>query len=134
VLKAPDYVAEIRKYLTPDLLSPKLRKEWKPGYPLGWGHCYVATETLYYLWGRDSGFKACYYTIEGYPTHWFLRSPKGETTVDPTWDQFPFKFPYWAGVGCGFLTFSPSKRTKILLTRMGYAKLVNNCQVMRGNV
>jgi hypothetical protein len=102
--------------LTPDLLQPKYR-ELNKRNPL-FGHCYVATEAMYYLLGgKESGYKPCVIRL-GDTTHWFLKHKITEEIIDITAEQFDFPVPYEKGRGNGFLTKNPSKRTQELLKRI----------------
>ena len=111
----------IQSSLSPDLLRGQWRR--KNNNTLK-GHCYVATETLYYLLGdKSSGYKPCLLTHTLWPeglkpgeTHWFLR--KGNKILDPTAAQFTLVPTYSNGRGCGFLTKGPSKRTKTVIDRI----------------
>lgn len=96
----------IKKALTPDLL--------KSGYT---GHCYVASEAFYHLFGKEYGYKPCQMKHEGV-SHWFLK--QGASIVDITANQFATKPNYWskAARGRGFLTKQPSKRAKILIEKV----------------
>lgn len=97
--------------LTDDLLKPKYRGS-NNKY---WGHCYVATEAAYYLYGKKENYKPHYIKING-DTHWFLK--RGKDIIDLTKNQFNFDVDYSKSRGCGFLSSKPSKRCKILLNRI----------------
>jgi hypothetical protein len=83
-----------------------LRKDWleinaKSGIP-STGHCYVATESLFYLMGgTKSDFRpVCAVYEEG--THWWLVDSKGNI-LDPTRNQYDQESPpYHLGKRCGF--------------------------------
>lgn len=111
-------VARVRAALSPDLLPPAWRRA-NPPFPAG--YCYVASEALYHLLGgREAGWTPMRARV-GEGTHWYLRHQDG-TILDPTADQFPpyEQAPiYLRGRGCGFLTRNPSRRTRVLLERVG---------------
>lgn len=106
----------IKKNLTPDLLSSK----WKNSQGVE-GHCYVATESLYYLLKilfPDRKYKPKVLSHRTWPnglhkgeTHWFLEGTDGKI-LDPTKEQFNIPIKYKLSIGCGFLTNKPSKRAK----------------------
>lgn len=109
-------ITDIQGFLTPDLLSEK----WKcQKHPLQ-GHCYVASEALYYLLPDRENYVPMVASYEG-GTHWWLKNRKTGEILDVTAEQFDVP-PYHLGRGCGFLTKVPSKRTKILLER------IRNCK------
>lgn len=109
----------IQRNLTDDLLTPEWRRK-KSQFPLtapeGFGHCYVASEALYWLWGRQNGWKPAVLR-DRCGTHWYLR--KGRMNLDPTSTQWSGqRIPYEKGRGCGFLTLGPSKRCRVLIKRL----------------
>lgn len=105
----------IRDQLTDDLLKKDWLKKKPENSPNSFGHCYIASEALYYMGGKEYGLKPYILKING-GTHWFLRN-KAEF-IDPTWDQFSFYLDYESAKGAAFLTKYPSKRTKILIERV----------------
>jgi hypothetical protein len=85
----------------------------------GFGCCYPASEVLYYIWGRDAGFRPWFLRTGGVGRgHWFLRDSDG-SVVDPTACQFDELPNYNAGHPQNFLTRGLSKRARILFARMG---------------
>lgn len=102
--------------LSPDLLKPQyLRMRNRNRYT---GHCYVASEALFYLsGGRASGLTPQVIRHEG-GVHWYLKRASDGRIFDLTWRQFSTPVPYAEGRGCGFLTRKPSKRCQILLRRV----------------
>ncbi|MCW4026230.1 MAG: hypothetical protein NWE76_01940 [Candidatus Bathyarchaeota archaeon] len=100
-------------------LSDDLRKKEYQGHPNPlYGHCYVASETLYHILGAEkSDYCATRVKHEG-TTHWYLTHKKTGDIIDPTRDQFETPVPYDEGVRAGFLTKEPSKRAKTLMARM----------------
>jgi len=83
------------------------------------GHCYVATEALYYLLDDNERKKYCpaRLKINGV-THWFLKNKFNGEIIDITKEQFNFKLDYKKAKNCFFITKNPSKRTKILISRI----------------
>lgn len=102
----------IQEALTPDLLKPMYRK--KARHPHA-GHCYVASEALYHMWGKQQGFEPCVMHVNN-GTHWFLK--RGDQIMDPTKDQFNFELDYSKAKRQAFLTYLPSKRCKQLIERL----------------
>ena len=101
----------VRDALTDDLR----RAPWKGSPSRYAGHCYVASEALYHLMGRD-GLTPQNIRHEG-ASHWYLLADDG-TILDPTADQFSTPVPYEAGRGKGFLTKQPSKRAQEVIRRV----------------
>lgn len=79
------------------------------------GHCYVASEALYHLLGRDS-YIPTRARLCG-ETHWWLRHQDGDV-LDPTAAQFSEPFFYEKGVGGGFMTRQPSRRAQVVIDRV----------------
>ena len=81
------------------------------------GACYTLSEALaaIYTW---LGHTVKVYTVhhEG-DTHWFLRVD-GQV-IDPTAEQFRTAVPYDEATRRGFLTKEVSKRTKVVLEKLG---------------
>jgi len=115
-------VKKIQSVLTPDLLNSYYRHTRPEDAHPVWGHCYVATEVLYHLWGKKAGFKPCYVRIGRgcivLGNHWFLTNDARTVYVDPTMEQFNEPLPYDIGKRCGFLTRKPSKRARIVMRRI----------------
>ena len=134
--------------LSPDLLEKKYRARLSPSDPAVKGHCYVATEALYYLiGGKDAGFapQVCAYYVDDRAdytdyyigksppnpncmkeSHWWIKGSKngfrgaGEIH-DLTSAQFNFPFPYRYGKNNGFINpkkNTPSKRAQIVIDRV----------------
>lgn len=105
----------IQKSLSDDLLRDEHKKTKRNFLS---GHCYVATEALYYLLGEDNiNYMPSTLRIGGV-THWFLKNKKTGDVVDPTKDQFNYPLDYSKSRNRFFLTNKPSKRTLILLNRI----------------
>jgi len=111
--------SKIKSKLSPDLLKPKYRliNSYNPMY----GHCYIASEALFHLnGGKASGLSIKRARDDFGISHWWLESDDGEI-LDLTADQykvFGFDPPYSKGVKTGFLTKEPSKRAKLLMSRV----------------
>ena len=97
-------IKKIRENLTPDLLHPAWRD--RADGPLD-GHCYVATECFYYLYGKKNGWKPMVYRSDNGDTHWWL-SKDGER-IDITAGQFKDGYDYSEGHVQAFQSH-PSKR------------------------
>lgn len=83
------------------------------------GHCYVATEALYYLLPDTDriNYTPAILKVNG-KTHWFLKNKTNLEIIDITKEQFDFKLDYTNARNCFFLTKEPSNRTKILISRI----------------
>lgn len=103
--------------LTPDLLKPYWRSiNHKSGVHTT-GHCYAASEALFYLLGGtvNSKYKPRRIKMpEG--NHWYLQHEITNEILDPTSTQFPFVIDYEKGKGCGFM--KQSKRSKTIIERV----------------
>ena len=115
-----DYIkralAAVTASLTPDLLKKRYR-DVAAGRHRTFGHCYVASEAVWYLLGD----KRCGYgphvlrTAGG--THWFLKHKETSEVLDPTAEQFTEPVCYENAVRCPFLTPRPSNRAAIIIER-----------------
>jgi hypothetical protein len=106
-----DLVKLIQENLTNDLLKPKYRGIKRKYF----GHCYVATECFYYIYGRWNGwFPYCHRNRKG-ETHWWLQN--GNEILDITAEQFDKPYQYDKGHRQFFVSY-PSKRCKILTERV----------------
>jgi hypothetical protein len=115
-------ISKIRKNLTPDLL--KGRWETSPDDGVS-GHCYVATEALYWLVGKQLGFKpyvlshsTCPELLDEGETHWFLM--KDDMVLDATADQFKGRIPYVLGKPNGMMNHPEggSQRAQVLIKKI----------------
>jgi hypothetical protein len=116
---------KIRVVLTPDLLKGM----WKNANLSNGvaGHCYAATEALYWmLGGPDGEYKAFVLSHRVWPeglnngeTHWFLRNSGGDI-LDPTADQFDVDILYDRGVPNGMMNYpnGGSKRAREIIKRV----------------
>ena len=111
-------IEKIQSVLSPNLLYPQWRK-YAYVHPLS-GHCYTASEALYYLWGKENGYGPHRTELEteiGVVSHWYLSD--GEKVIDVTAAQFKgLAVPYCDGRRAGFLTKRPSKRAQEVMRRL----------------
>lgn len=127
--KLKELEKKIQSVLSPSLLHPAWRHvdDCSGDMRLS-GHCYAASEALYYLWGKKNEFKPHRIEVDdpllGWVGHWYLarvRNMKRKKIVevaDVTAKQFGFKIDYSTGIGCGFLTKQPSRRARIIMRRV----------------
>lgn len=119
-------IKKIQSVLTPDLLKGMWAKE--ATNPMT-GHCYAATEALYWLLGGpDSEFKPFVLSHKTFPegldegeTHWFLRNEKTGEILDPTKEQFEdVPILYDRGTPNGMMNYPKggSKRAKEIIRRI----------------
>lgn len=105
-----------------EFLSKEQRKLKTSENPVE-GHCYLASETLYYLLGGKERGLVPYVLpkkVLKNNTHWWIYHKESNTILDPTAEQFGDEpIPYHLGVACGFMSH-PSKRCRKLIERMGY--------------
>jgi len=110
----PSKFLKLTSKLDDSLLKPKYRGV--EGSTPVTGHCYIVSEALYHLWGKEEGYTPRVLRCPDGDTHWFLQ--RGTNIVDLTVGQFKGDLPdYTQGRACGFLTKIPSKRAKILIER-----------------
>lgn len=112
------WIRDIQRALSVDLLAPAYRGFADPTDHYVRGHCYVATEALYYLYGRDAGYKACFASTGKHVTHWWLVHLASGRILDPTAPQVTKDFNYTAGTRKGFQQPSPNRRTCELMRRV----------------
>lgn len=111
-------IKSIQENLSEDLLKKKYRREVYPHVTTG--HCYLATEALYHLIGKELGYKPMCCSLGEGRTHWYLQHPDG-SIADPTAEQYLAvgeEPPYHLGKGKGFCTLYPSKRAVTLMERI----------------
>lgn len=102
--------------LSVDLLKPRYRAA-AAGKHKTFGHCYAASEAVFYLLGgKESPYSPHVLRIPG-GTHWFLKHKVTGKALDPTAKQFPQPVRYENAVRCPFLTRGPSKRAAIIIER-----------------
>lgn len=121
---------------SPDLLKSRYRGA---GHPM-FGHCYVATETLYHLLGgKEAGWSGYCLSYDkpgvwgpGKETHWWLQNADGQL-IDATADQFETPVPYERGSKKAFVTnrilgADPSERSAIALGRLSQRASISKLQ------
>ena len=105
------------KSIVANLTDDLRRKPWKGAKNPVAGHCYVASEAFYHLsGGKKSGLTPMRMRMGDW-THWYLRTSNGKY-IDITKGQFAKPVQHSYGVGCGFLTSKPSKRARVLISRI----------------
>jgi hypothetical protein len=114
----------IRAELGSHLVKSNYRKFIPKNAKPSWGTCYVASEALYHLWGKENGYTPVRipYKVNRAMTgqHWFLEQRASGLQVDITADQFttlpPNQVPNWkSAIPAGFLTKKPSKRAQQII-------------------
>ena len=79
------------------------------------GYCYVASEAIWHMLGASrSGYSPHRIVHEGRP-HWYLKGKRG--VLDVTACQFRSAVPYERGRRRAFLTNTPSRRARLLISR-----------------
>lgn len=114
-----ELMQKIQKCLTPDLLKKEYRAENSIN-PM-FGHCYVASETLYHILNSAGGYSAACGRDDRGIVHWWIVDNLTGEIHDATADQYYSKGltpPYAKGRKTGFLTKTPSKRAQVVLARM----------------
>lgn len=120
-MKSPKELAHFIQFderiLTPELLKPYWRKVNSRSGIRATGHCYAASEALFYLLGGNvcSEYRPKRVKVEQ-GTHWFLQHKETQEVLDPTSTQFPDGVDYSKGIGCGFM--QQSDRSKIIIGRV----------------
>lgn len=113
-------IEEIKEGIVKSLDDSLLKPEWKKVSPRNnvTGHCYAASEALFYMTGADKKWIPQVGKDENGGTHWWLLSKQDGKIVDPTSEQFT-EFgkepPYENGKGCGFQ--QQSDRCKTIMKR-----------------
>src|SRR5438105_3652759 len=107
-------IKTIQEALSFDLLSANYRSYADPCDHYVWGHCYIATEAFYHLYGKRAGYKPRYIVSSGGGTHWWLEHVTTGRIADPTEPQVSRTFDYSAGSGQAFQPPSPNRRTREL--------------------
>lgn len=116
-----EFIKKIKINLTSDLLKKEYR-EINKNNPF-FGHCYVATETLFhFLKDKDTNndFFPHHGKDENNITHWWLQNKDGKI-LDLTSEQYTSVGkipPYKNGRRGAFLTKNPSKRSLKLMEKI----------------
>lgn len=119
-------INKIQSVLTPDLLKGIWNKQFDN--PMA-GHCYAATEALFWLLGGpDSDWKPYVLSHKTFPdrlaegeTHWFLKNKNTGEILDPTKEQFEdTPIPYDNGISNGMMNYPKggSKRAREIIKRI----------------
>jgi hypothetical protein len=122
-------IKAIRAELGPHLVKSNYRKFMPKDAKPSWGTCYVASEALYHLWGKENGYTPmrikCRLNCKNTGMHWFLEHRPSGLQVDITADQFAGRVPdYKNAVPCGFMTSKPSKRAQQIIDAVSPVKSV----------
>ena len=110
-------IKQIKSLLSPAMLKREYRDKNKDN-PM-FGHCYVATEALFYCLG-DSNFKPMRGRDSNGIVHWWLMNTLSGEILDATSEQYTsvgLNPPYESGRGGGFLTKFPSKRCLMVIQK-----------------
>ena len=107
------WIKQIQQALSFDLLNKDMRSIVNPEDHFTRGHCYVATEAFYYLYGCKAG-----YVPRGRDYHWWLEHKETGHIVDPTEPQLSGPFDYSKVKSKRFLPQSPKNATKELMRRV----------------
>jgi hypothetical protein len=127
-VKPSTIIKAIRAELGPHLLKQPYKSMRPTDATPSWGCCYVASEALYHLWGKENGYTPMVvpYIIEKHAEgkHWFLEQRASGLQLDITADQFDRIYPgaprwrkpdYAAAKAKGFMTKKPSKRAQRII-------------------
>ena len=114
-------IQRIQDALSPDLIDLSWQGQAHEN-PLH-GYCYIASETLYHLWGHERDFKPAQLWVHmgrgRKYSHWFLH--RGSEVLDITAVQFGnVRIAYSKARGCGFLSKQPSNAAKEIMRRIGH--------------
>jgi hypothetical protein len=96
-----------------------------------YGNCYATSEALYHiLGGKKAGWQPMFIPgkLNGGISHWYLRHKETGIILDASRLQFKrvSKIPYDLGKSCGFLTKTPSKRAKDMMTVLTWVNTFKN--------
>jgi hypothetical protein len=117
--KDSSVMRDIQGALSLDLLHPSYRRTDRQSLKVACtGHCYVATEALYHLLGKEVGFRPYVFRHPNGATHWWLGHPETGEILDPTSPQLGRVFDYSQGRRATFRTAQPSKRALELMRRI----------------
>lgn len=119
-------IIRIQQALSLDLLVPSYRAEpsdTEAYFYATRGHCYVATEAAYHLFGKKAGFVPFFCKHPNGTTHWWLKHPRTGKIVDPTQPQLEGDLSvYERGRRGSFLTKKPPRRAAELIRRIKATK------------
>lgn len=108
-------ISKIQNCLSRDLLSPKYQKIVPENAHPVIGHCYIATEAAFHLFGKEHGYYP-FVRRDGRITHWWLQNEKGQI-IDVTIAQVGDNYPYHEGHKQNMQS-TPSKRARKLIRRV----------------
>ena len=114
-----ELVENDKSILTLDLLKPEWKKINLESRIHTTGHCYAASEALYYLFGAKSRFKPMQAKSETGVSHWFLFDKVNNEIIDPTKSQFKeieLNYIYKNAKGRGFM--QQSDRSKKIIKKI----------------
>ena len=114
--KGPEEIKRLAILVRSKLTNYLRRAPWKGNPNKMAGHCYVASEALFFLLGgKQAGWKPIYLKVGG-ESHWFLKHKSG-LVLDATEDQFCQLVDHAKGKGKGFSTPGavPAKRAKTVM-------------------
>lgn len=106
-------IKQIQQALSFDLLNKDMQRNVKPDEHYTRGHCYIAAEAFYYLYGLKAG-----YVPRGKDYHWWLEHKVDGHIVDPTEPQLSGPFDYSEAKSKNFMPQSPKNATKELMRRV----------------
>ena len=106
-------IEQIQQALSFDLLNTAMRNVVAPTEHYCRGHCYVASEAFYHLYGKAAGFEP-----RGASYHWWLFHPGRNVIADPTAPQLAAGHRYPPKARPNFLPQSPSLAAKELIGRV----------------
>ena len=106
-------LSQIQQAFSIDLLNKGMQDVVDPYEHYTRGHCYVATEAFYYLYGKKAGYEP-----RGRDYHWWLEHGETGQIVDPTEPQLSGPHDYTEPKSKGFLPQSPKHATKELMRRV----------------
>jgi hypothetical protein len=111
-------IRDIQHALSVDLLAQAYRGFAEPTDHYVRGHCYIATEAFYYLFGKREGYRPHFVSTGKGVTHWWLQHPTLGSVADPTAQQVTEDFDYSIGQRKWFRNPSPNRRTRELMRRV----------------
>jgi hypothetical protein len=114
-----DKILNDKNILTTELLKPAWRKKNIESNINTTGHCYAASEALYYLTGHSNVWTPQVGKEDNGDTHWWLLNKKTNEITDPTKTQFTElkkEPPYHLARGNGFM--QQSNRSLIIMKRL----------------
>jgi hypothetical protein len=108
-----DLIRRIHEALSFDLLNDTMRDVVEPTEHYCRGHCYVAAEAFYYLYGQAHRFEP-----RGRDYHWWLEHPKRGVIAEPTGPQHSDPFDYSSHKNGRFMPQTPKRASRELIRRV----------------